>query len=54
MNFKKQASTLQTFLDDEFKTRTPLLVLNNKHLLYKKLRIKESKNKKEEKLTIVV
>jgi hypothetical protein len=46
MNFKKQASTLKTFLDEEFKTRTPLLVLDNKQLLYKNFKIKESKSKK--------
>jgi hypothetical protein len=46
MNFKKQADILETFLDQEFKTNTPLLVLKNNSILYKKLRITQTSSKK--------
>jgi hypothetical protein len=46
MNFKKQARTLENFLEEEFKKRTPLLVLKDKSLMYKTIKVKKSKNSK--------
>lgn len=44
MSFKLQAHQLETFLDEEFKTRIPLLVLKDKSLIYKRFRVKQLKN----------
>jgi hypothetical protein len=46
MNFKNQARTLENFLEDEFKNRTPLLILKDKSVIYKKMKVKQSKNNK--------
>ena len=44
MNFKMQAFQLETFLDEEFRTKIPLLVLKDKSLVYKRFKIKQAKN----------
>lgn len=43
MNFKKQAEKLERFLDDEFKSKIPLIVLPDKSLIYKRFKIKQGK-----------
>lgn len=43
MNFKNQANKLERFLEEEFKKKTPLLVLPDKTLVYKKFKIKQNK-----------
>ena len=44
MNFKNQASKLERFLEEEFKKKTPLLVLEDKTLVYKKYKIKQNRS----------
>ena len=39
MNFKNQAGKLERFLEDEFKKKTPLLVMPDKTIIYKKYKI---------------
>lgn len=43
MNFKNQAAKLEKFLEEEFNKKLPLLVLPDKTLIYKRLKIKENK-----------
>lgn len=43
MNFKNQALKLERFLEEEFKKKTPLLILSDKTLIYKKFKIKQNK-----------
>ncbi len=43
MNFKNQAHKLERFLEEEFKKKTPLLVLPDNTLIYKKFKIKQNK-----------
>jgi len=45
MNFKHQAEKLERFLEDEFKKKSPLVVLKDKSLVYKQFKIKNDKNK---------
>ena len=44
MNFKNQAGKLERFLEDEFKKKTPLLVMPDKTIIYKKYKIKQNKS----------
>jgi len=46
MNFKQKARALEKFLEQEFKNKTPLLVLKDKSLVYKTIKVKKSKNNK--------
>jgi len=39
MNFKQQAKQLESFLEEEFKFKTPLLILSDKSILYKDFKI---------------
>ena len=43
MNFKNQASKLERFLEEEFKNKTPLLVLPDNTVVYKKYKVKQNK-----------
>lgn len=43
MNFKKQADRLEKFLEDEFSSKIPIIVLPNKDLVYKRFKIKKTK-----------
>jgi hypothetical protein len=44
MNIKRQAKQLESFLEDEFKKKIPILVLPDKSLVYKRYKIKQNKN----------
>jgi hypothetical protein len=41
MNFKKQAEKLEKFLEDEFKSKVPIVVLKDGTLVYKTFKIKK-------------
>lgn len=43
MNIKRQAKQLESFLEDEFKKKIPILVLPDKSLVYKRYKIKQNK-----------
>jgi hypothetical protein len=43
MNYKRQANQLEAFLTEEFKKNTPLAVLPDKSIVYKKYKIKQNK-----------
>jgi hypothetical protein len=43
MNFKRQAKQLESFLEEEFKKKTPLAVLPDKSIVYKRYKIKQDK-----------
>jgi hypothetical protein len=45
MNFKNQAEKLEKFLEEEFKKKTPLVVLPDKSLVYKRFKIKADRQK---------
>lgn len=42
MNFKKQAEKLERLLEEEFQGKTPIVVLPDKSLVYKKYKIKQN------------
>ena len=42
MNIKRQAKQLESFLEDEFKKKIPILVLPDKSLVYKRYKIKQN------------
>lgn len=44
MNFKKHASKIEQFLEEEFKRRIPLIELPNKNLAYKSYLISKNKH----------
>lgn len=44
MNFKNQAHKLEGFLEEEFKLKTPLLVLKDQTVVYKNYKIKKNSN----------
>ena len=44
MNFKKQARKIEEFLTDELQKKTPLLVISDTCMFYKKLKIKQGKD----------
>lgn len=41
MNFKSQARRLEDFLEEEFKAKTPLLVLKDQSVVYKNYKVKK-------------
>lgn len=43
MNFKHQAKQLESFLEEEFKKKIPLVVLPDKSIVYKRYKIKQNK-----------
>ena len=43
MNYKRQAKQLESFLEEEFKKKTPIAVLPDKSLIYKRYKIKQNK-----------
>jgi hypothetical protein len=43
MNYKRQAKQLETFLEDEFKKKLPLVVLADKSIIYKRYTIRQNK-----------
>jgi hypothetical protein len=43
MNYKKQAKQLENFLEEEFKKTIPIAVLPDKSIVYKRYKIKQSK-----------
>ena len=43
MNIKRQAKQLESFLEDEFKRKIPILVMPDKSLVYKRYKIKQNK-----------
>ena len=43
MNIKRQAKQLESFLEDEFKKKIPILVLPDKSIVYKRYKIKQNK-----------
>lgn len=43
MNFKRQAKQLESFLEEEFKKKVPLVVLPDKSIVYKRYKIKQNK-----------
>jgi hypothetical protein len=43
MNFKRHAEKLETYLEDEFKRKLPILVLPDKSVVYKNFKIKQDK-----------
>lgn len=43
MNFKKQARKLESFLDEELRKNVPLVVLEDKTILYKRFKISQNK-----------
>jgi len=42
MNYKRQAKQLESFLEDEFKKKIPILVMPDKSLVYKRYKIKQN------------
>lgn len=44
MNYSKQAKKLESFLEEEFKKNVPLVVINQRTLLYKNLKIVQDSN----------
>ena len=42
MNFRKQAEKLEKFLDQELRSKSPILVLPDRSLIYKRFKIKQN------------
>lgn len=47
MNFKKQAEKLESFLENEFTNKIPIVVLPNKDLIYKRFKVGKNKHRWE-------